>query len=113
MTRPLLAFALALALAGCGNPGAAPRPTPPPPPPGDATVVEESGPTDTECDALIDHAIELQTPGDAGITGDERMRLRGEVRDRVVTRCRAMPRAVYRCAMAATTLEAFTGCDPA
>jgi hypothetical protein len=103
---------LALALIGCGNHGGASRPTPPPP--GDAAVAIEPGPSDGECDALIDHAIELQTPphaSDAGVASDERTKLRGEVRDRVLTRCRAMPRATYRCAMAATTIDAFTGCD--
>lgn len=103
MTRLLLLLAL-----GCGNHGSPNRPTPTP---RDAALVAEP-PTDTECDALIDHAIDVQTPGDAGIGSDARTQLKGEVRDRVMTRCHAMPRAVYHCAMAATTLDAFTSCDP-
>jgi len=78
----------------------------------DAAVVVEPGPNDTECDALIEHAIALETPADAGLGSDEHAKLKGELRDKFVTRCRAMPRAVYRCAIAATTLDAFTSCDP-
>lgn len=103
MTRLLIALSL-----GCGNHGSPNRPTPAP---ADAAAVAEPAPSDTECDALIDHAIDLQTPGDAGVGSDDRAKLKGEVRERVMTRCHAMPRATYRCAMAATTLDAFTRCD--
>jgi hypothetical protein len=103
VTRLLLLLAL-----GCGNHGSPNRPAPIP---SDAAPVA-APPTEPECDALIDHAIDLQTPGDAGIGSDARTQLKGEVRDRVMTRCHAMPRAVYHCAMAATTLDAFTSCDP-
>lgn len=78
----------------------------------DAAIAVEPGPNDAECDALIDHAIELQAPGDAGVGSAARTTLRGEVHAKVLARCRAMPRAVYRCAMAAATLDAFTSCDP-
>ena len=47
MTRLLLALAL-----GCGNHGSPNRPTPTPI---DGPVIAEPGPTDSECDALIDH----------------------------------------------------------
>jgi hypothetical protein len=104
VTRLLLLLAV-----GCGNHGSPNRPTPTPI---DAPAIAEPAPSDTECDALIDHAIDLQTPGDAGIGSDDRTKLKGEVRDRVMTRCHAMPRAIYRCAMAATTLDTFTSCDP-
>jgi hypothetical protein len=97
--------------AGCGTHA---TPVQPLPPAGarDAAVVVEPGPSDSECDALIDHAISLETPGDAGLGSDDRVKLKGEVRDKVLTRCRAMPRAVYRCGMAAATRDAFTSCDP-
>ncbi len=106
--RLLLALTVA---AGCGH-----RATPPHPEPvasGRDAVVAEAGPTDEECDALIAHAIDLQTPGDAGIGSADRTTLSGEVRDRVLKRCRAMPLATYRCAIAAATTVAFTGCDQA
>jgi hypothetical protein len=96
---------------GCGTHA---TPVQPLPPAGarDAAVAVEPGPSDSECDALIEHAISLETPGDAGLGSDDRVKLKGEVRDKVLTRCRAMPRAVYRCGMAATTRDAFTSCDP-
>ena len=96
---------------GCGTHA---TPTQPTPPSGvrDAAVTEEPGPSDAECDALIEHAIELETPGDAGLGSDEHTKVKGEVRAKALTRCRAMPRTVYRCAMAATTLDGFTSCDP-
>jgi len=98
-------------LLGCGTHAA---PAQPAPPSGarDAAVTVEPGPSDSECDALIDHAIALDTPGDAGLGSDDHAKLKGEVRDKVLTRCRAMPRAVYRCGMAATTRDAFVSCDP-
>ncbi|MEO8553843.1 MAG: hypothetical protein ABI678_27910 [Kofleriaceae bacterium] len=105
MTRLLLA----VCLTACGNHTEPVRPTPELVVPRDAP---EPNPSDAECDALIEHAIDLQTPADAGVGSDDRTKLRGEVRVRVRARWRAMPRAVYRCAMAATTLDAFTSCDP-
>ncbi|MFT3693287.1 MAG: hypothetical protein QM831_09100 [Kofleriaceae bacterium] len=66
------------------------------------------GPSDAECDALIDHAIELQG---AKLAPDQRAKLHGELHDKAITRCRAMPRASFDCAMAASTNDAFTACD--
>ncbi len=91
---------------GCGS---SPAPTRPAPVVRDAAVIVEPAPTPEECDALIEHAIDLQAPSELGSA--DRGKLSGEVRDRVLTRCRAMPRAVYRCAMAATATDAFTSCD--
>ena len=94
---------------GCGTHATAPRPAPVAPVPEGTPA--EVGPTDDECDALIAHALDLQTPGDAGLESADRTQLTGEVRDRVLTRCRAMPRVAYRCAIAAMTTDAFVGCD--
>jgi hypothetical protein len=100
-------------LACCGTHATPVQPLPPAGARDAAVAVEPGpGPSDSECDALIDHAISLETPGDAGLGSDERVKLKGEVHDKVLTRCRAMPRAVYRCGMAATTRDAFTSCDP-
>jgi hypothetical protein len=101
-----------VAAIGCG--GHAPVPPPDPVVPGaptDEALAPQAGPTDDECDALIAHAIELQTPGDAGLDSAERTTLTGEVRARVLARCRATPRATYHCAMAATTTDELTRCD--
>lgn len=98
-------------LASCGT-HATPAQPAPPPAAREAPAAAEPGPNDAECEALIEHAIALETPGDAGLGSDDHAKVKGELRDKFVTRCRAMPRAVYRCAMAATTLDAFTSCDP-
>ena len=74
-------------------------------------VTAESGPTDSECDGLFDHVIALRSSGDAAITDDDRVKLRGELRDHSLDRCRAMSRQAYACAVAAATLDAFTACD--
>ena len=58
-----------------------------------------------ECDALVDHAIDLLRPGIPDAT-------RAELRA-VGTSCRELSRSAYACAMAATTLDAFVACDSA
>ena len=73
--------------------------------------VAATGPSDAECDGLFEHVIALRSAGDPKITEDDRAKLRTELRDRSLGRCRAMPRAAYSCAIAATTLDAFTACD--
>lgn len=97
-----------VALLGCGNHA---QPATPTRVPDAGAAVVEPGPDDAECNALIDHAIDLQTR-DAGISTDDRKKVSSEVRAPALERCRALPRTVYRCAMAATTIEALTGCDP-
>lgn len=98
-------------LACCGTHA---TPVQPPPPAGarDAGVAVEPGPSDSECDALIEHAISLETPSDSELGSAERVKVKGEVHDKFLSRCRAMPRKVYRCGMAATTRSAFESCDP-
>jgi hypothetical protein len=76
-------------------------------------VTESTTPTEAECDKLFDHAIDLQATAETKLTDDERAKLHGELRDRSLARCRAMPHASYACALAAPTLEAFTSCDSA
>ncbi len=111
--RLVLAVAVA---AGCGSRVTPPRPEPVAPARGAGPVqptgvASAPGPSDEECGALITHAIDLQTQGDAALGSADRATLTGEVRDRVFERCRAMPRATYRCAMAATSIAGFTGCE--
>ncbi len=90
------------------------HPTPAAAAPGDAGApVAAAGPSEAECDDLFDHVIALRAAGDPKITDDDRAKLRAQVRERELARCRVMARATYRCAVAATTLDAFTACDSA
>jgi hypothetical protein len=101
-------LAAALVCGACSSHGTPAHPTPG----RDAAVAStEPGPSDAECDGLFDHVIALRSTGDTRITDDDRVKLRGELRDRSLHRCRAMPRGVYTCAVAAPTLEVFTACD--
>jgi hypothetical protein len=69
----------------------------------------EAAPSEAECDTMFEHAIALQAePADSA---DDRAKLRAELRTAQLPRCRAMARASYTCAIAATTLDAFTACD--
>jgi len=103
-------LSLLIAFGACSSHGTPAHPTPG----HDAGVaVAEPPPTDAECDRLFDHAIDLQASAEPRLTDDERTKLHGELRDRSLTRCRAMPHATYACALAAPTLEAFTSCDSA
>jgi hypothetical protein len=101
-------------LAACGGHGSPNHPTPVPADaaPQGVTTAPEAAPSELECDALIEHAIDLQPTGDAALGSGDRAQLRAAVRDHVLARCRAMPRSVYRCALAATTIDAFTACEP-
>ncbi|HEY0251111.1 MAG TPA: hypothetical protein VGC41_06265 [Kofleriaceae bacterium] len=97
-------------LVACGgHPDAARRPAPiTPDAPPIAEPAPKPGPNDAECDALIDHAIDLQAKD---LQSEQRTKLHGELHDKAITRCRAMPRASFDCAMAATTNDAFTACE--
>jgi hypothetical protein len=99
-----------LVVAACSSHG---TPTHPTPGRDAGAIASESGPSETECDALFDHAIELQATPETKLTADERAKLASDVRDHSLARCRAMPRKSYACALAATTLDAFTSCDSA
>ncbi len=73
------------------------------------TIAVAAGPSEAECDAMFDHAIALQAqPAESA---DERAKLRADLRTAQLPRCRAMSRDSYACAIAATTLDAFTACD--
>lgn len=68
----------------------------------------ERSPTADECDALLRHVVEL-----AGELADrERDAVLAREREGTAARdCRALRRAVYACAIAATTLDAVTACE--
>lgn len=101
---------LVLALASCGPGHSAPaHPAPPPAPPRDAHVAAtaEPAPSAAECEQLRDHAIGLTHEQ---LTDDELATVRSQLQT-LVAECQTMPRARYRCAMAATTMADMTGCD--
>lgn len=105
--RALLLLGL---LAACGGERrrTVAQPQPAAPITGDALSIE-SKPSDAECDALIAHAVGLGA-ADRKATDDEQARVRGELRGRYIASCRDMSRHVYRCALAASSLDALAGC---
>jgi hypothetical protein len=110
VTRPCSILSLVLLCTACSSHGTPAHPTPG----HDAGVATaDPAPNDSECDALIDHAIDLQASGDPRLTDDDRKKLHAELRDHTLARCHAMPRKAYACAVGATTLDAFTSCDSA
>jgi hypothetical protein len=101
-----------LALVACSGHGPVAHP-PVATPDAAAPVAPSTGPSDAECDALLDHAIALHVTGDPRITDADRAKLRADLRDHALARCREMPRPTYACAVAAATVAAFTACEPA
>jgi hypothetical protein len=100
-------------VAACSSASTARQPTPPPP---DERSSAPSGPTDRECEELITHAVALgiderdaQPPA---TTQADHEAVRRKLRDDLLAGCRALPRDIYRCAMAATTLSALAACQP-
>lgn len=118
MPRPsFLALALLASLAACPHHSARDPVTPhagsATPDAGAAPVA--TGPTERECDALIDHAIELHLaelrqaqPADRLPTDAELATLRGELR--ADPGCRALAGDAYRCGMAARSLAELSTC---
>jgi hypothetical protein len=97
---------LLIALLACSSHGPTEHPQPAH---GDGGGIAEAAPSEAECDAMLDHAIALQAePADST---DDRAKLHADLRTAQLPRCRAMARTSYACAMAATTLDAFTACD--
>jgi hypothetical protein len=100
---------LVLALASCG--GGHFRPADPAPPPARHDVqvqAAEPAPGAEECELLLDHAIGLTGKQ---LTDDEHAKVRAQLHDDLLGQCQAMPRATYRCAIAATTMPELAGCD--
>jgi hypothetical protein len=100
---------LLVALAACGGGHSAPvHPAPPPvqQPPAQVAVAEP-GPSGPECEQLRDHAISLTHKQ---LTDDELAHVRLQLQQ-LMAECQAMPRATYRCAMAAGTMADLADCD--
>jgi hypothetical protein len=105
-----------LLVAACsGGPGGAAHPAPPPAAP-PAPPTTDDAPGEPECDQLITHAVALgideagRAPGPRTTESDHEA-IRRALRDEFVAGCRALPRDAYRCAMAATTLDALAACQ--
>ena len=84
--------------------------------PTDAGVAMAAGPTESECEALITHAIELgmdhqraTQPPDRLPNEADREALRTRLRP-YADECRTLPRDAYRCAIAAKTTAELTAC---
>ncbi len=86
-------------------------------PPADAATSVAPGPSERECTDLFAHALDLhvaevkkskpsQAPTDAEIE-----KLEAELRDQFLAGCRASTLDGYRCARAATTLDALATCQ--
>lgn len=108
--------ALAIAACGSGKPGDSTHPRGGSArPDAGAPQGTADGPSERECDELVDHAIEIELAARRAQqhakpmpTADELARLRAELRGD--PGCRALSREAYRCAMAAATLAELEAC---
>jgi hypothetical protein len=107
----LLVAACSGAAGGAAHPAPPPAAHPAPPPPAD------DAPTEAECDQLITHAVALGIDEQAGrgsaarSTESDHEAVRRALHDDFLADCRTLPRAAYRCAMAAPTLTALAACQ--
>jgi hypothetical protein len=83
------------------------------------SVAADLPPSEHECDALIEHAVELGVleraakQGDSGaLIANDQHALAADLTARFRPDCRTLPRSRYACAMAATTLDVLASCDP-
>jgi hypothetical protein len=74
-----------------------------------AAAVAEAGPSERECDQLFHHAIEVIATPD--VSPADREATFAAMHDRFVAGCRALSRARFDCATAATTLDDMLACD--
>ena len=74
-------------------------------------------PSEQECDELITHAVALGIDEQSArsspphTTASDHEAVRRGLRDELAAGCHALSRDMYRCAMAATTLDALAGCQ--
>jgi hypothetical protein len=104
-----------LLVAACASPPSGPDHPQPRPSARDAPP--RSAPSEQDCDALITHAVALGIDEQAArtppphTTSSDHEAIRRALRDELGTDCRALPPEAYRCAMAATTLDALAACQ--
>ena len=75
-----------------------------------------TGPSEQECDELITHAVALgideqSAHGAPHTTASDHEAVRRGLHDELAAGCRTLSRDMYRCAMAAATLDALAGCQ--
>lgn len=104
-----------LVVAACSSgPSAAEHPRAPP---SERGATPEAAPSEAECEALITHAVALGIDEQAGrgaaprTTSSDHEAIRRALHDEFVAGCRGLPREAYRCAIAATTLDALAACQ--
>ena len=71
----------------------------------------EVSPSDTDCDALIAHAVALAAADQPAATDDDQAQARVDMKAKYGAACRAMPRADYLCALSAPSLVALADCQ--
>ena len=107
-----------LFVAACSGGAVAPPQPPQQPPRHDRAPPVEPAPSERECDELITHAVALGIDDEAAraveprTTEADHEAVRRGLHDDFAAGCRTLPRAAYRCALAATTLAELAGCQP-
>jgi hypothetical protein len=105
-----IAWLFVAACSGGSSTPAHPAPIPTTPAP-----AAQTAPSERECDELITHAVALGIDEAAGApttTQSDHEAVRRGLREDFMTGCRALPRATWRCAIAAPTLAALAACQP-
>jgi len=80
-------------------------------PQGSGHPASEVPPSDTDCDALIAHAVALAAADQPAATDDDQAQARVDMKAKYGAACRAMARADYLCALSAPSLVAFADCQ--
>ena len=110
---------LFVAACSSGSTSASPGHPPPPPAARDAGLPAPAGPGERECDELITHAVVLGIDEQAAraaephTTEADHEAVRRKLHDDFMTGCRTLPRDAFGCAIAASSLADFAGCQPA
>jgi len=105
-----------LFLAACSSGSSAPGHPQPLPPPRDAGPLAPVGPGERECDELITHAVVLGIDEEARrpephATEADHEAIRRALHDELLAGCRMLTHDVFRCAIAAASLDELAGCQ--
>lgn len=111
-------LALVAHQAACGSAQSTQHAARQPPPQtgsGSAAVAQpaDAPPTDTECDALVVHAVGLEMaarPPDQQLAEPERANVVAQLQAEQRPACRELSRDSYRCMLAASTSAGLAGC---
>lgn len=111
-------FALGCALPSCG--GAPARPTPPPasepPPPATEPAPSQAAPlSESECDRLADHLVDLslaEPRAGEPYTAEDAAAAKRELRASMKPACAQLSRRAFECALAAPAKAELAACPP-